>query len=237
VNGTGEYEGDDLEAMSVLPAYYDWIIDYFNPYLHGHGIEFGAGIGTVSTRLREHLNRLVLVEPSANLLPRLQARFPSDDAVKILPGTLEDRIAEIRDASLDVAVLVNVLEHIEDDRAALAELRRVVRIDGHVLIFVPALRFLYSAFDRAIGHHRRYHKDELIARVEEAGLVVVRARYFDLLGILPWWLVNTLGGRTSLASGLSGLYSRVMVPLMRPIERLVPPPVGKNIILIARRVG
>jgi len=104
------------------------------------------------------------------------------------------------------------------------------------LIFVPALRFLYSAFDRAIGHHRRYHKDELIARVEEAGLVVVRARYFDLLGILPWWLVNTLGGRTSLASSLSGLYSRVMVPLMRPIERLVPPPVGKNIILIARRV-
>ena len=150
---------------------------------------------------------------------------------------MEDRIAEIRDASLDVAVLVNVLEHIEDDRAALAELRRVVRIDGHVLIFVPALRFLYSAFDRAIGHHRRYHKDELIARVEEAGLVVVRARYFDLLGILPWWLVNTLGGRTSLASSLSGLYSRVMVPLMRPIERLVPPPVGKNIILIARRVG
>ena len=232
---SADYEGSDLEALSVLPAYYDWIVGCFYPYLHGHGIEFGAGIGTVAARLRPHLERLDLVEPSPNLLPRLHDRFAGDGAVSIFGDALEDRIGALPDGGRDVAVLVNVLEHIEDDAAALGELRRIVRVGGHVLIFVPALAFLYSAFDRAIGHHRRYHKDDLARRVTDAGLVVVKAHYFDLCGIIPWWLVNTVGGRTAISPGLSGLYGSLVVPVMRRVESAVRPPVGKNIVLVARR--
>ncbi len=60
------YAGRDLEALSHLPNYYAWIFEYFRPYVRGHGIESGAGMGTFSAVLEPFLERLDLVEPSAS---------------------------------------------------------------------------------------------------------------------------------------------------------------------------
>jgi SAM-dependent methyltransferase len=234
MSGADAYAGHDLDVLSDLARYRHWIMAAFRPYLRGRGVEFGAGIGTMSADLLAHVEHLDLVEPSPNLVARLEARFAGEARITILPGRLEERIAELADGSYHSAVLVNVLEHIEDDGAALTQLRRILDGDGHLLVFVPAMAFLMSPFDRAIGHFRRYHKGALVARLEAAGFAVARARYFDILGMIPWWLVNTVGGRTEIDPRLAALYDRAVVPVMRPIERLVPPPMGKNIIAVAR---
>ena len=229
------YEGADLEALATLRRYRRWILDTFTPYLGGRTVEFGAGIGNVAEGLRPHVAHLDLVEPSANLIGRLADRFANDGAVAVHNVTLEDFSATVDDGAYRAVVLVNVLEHIEDDAAALDDLHRMLEPGGHLLLFVPALRFLFSDLDRLVGHFRRYTRTELTHRVAGAGFDIRVCRYFDLLGIAPWYLMNTLLGATTFDPRLAGLYDAVGVPVTRFIEGLARPPVGKSLILVARR--
>jgi SAM-dependent methyltransferase len=230
-----EYYSQDLESLSDLPNYQQWIIDYFRPYIAGHGMEFGAGMGTISELLLPYLDKIDLVEPSPNLVPQLQNRFQGNGAVRVIADTVENRVRHLRDQSLDTIILVNVLEHIEDDADTLRQFSRILRPGGNLLLFVPALPFLFSDMDQVLGHHRRYLLKGLRKGVESAGLELVRSRYFDLLGILPWFLVNTLGRKKSFNQAQAQLYDRVGIPLTRTVESIGPPPIGKNVILVARK--
>ncbi len=230
------YAGHDLEVLSGMTHYYSWIVDYFAPYARGATIEYGAGTGNISARLRPLVQRLDLVEPSPRLLPVLRERFRSDSAVAVHEADLETHLAAVPGGTYDCAVLVNVLEHIADDADALRELFRVLKPSGALLLFVPALPFLFSRLDSFYGHFRRYRRDALARLVAGAGFEVRAARYLDLLGVIPWWLLNTVGGSVTFNPTLVRLYDRLGVPFTRAFERLwSAPPFGKNVLLIARR--
>ena len=85
-------------------------------------------------------------------------------------------------------VYVNVLEHIENDKQELFYINQSLKTGGYVCIFVPALAWLYSDFDASIGHYRRYYKKQLIDLVEKAGFEIVKISYFDIMGIIPWFI-------------------------------------------------
>ncbi len=228
------YDGHDLEVLSQLPNYYGWTVDIFRPFIHGKGIEVGAGSGTVSALLRSHLESLVLVEPSPNLAEILSRRFETEPKVTVINRTFEAYSRTLQDRSQDTVVLVNVLEHIEDDVLAVKEFFRILKPGGHLLLFVPAMQFLYSRLDRMLGHYRRYHLEGIRRLVEGAGFEIILAHYFDLLGVLSWWLINTVGRRTEFNAVMIGLYDRYAVPVTRSIEKLFHPPLGKNIVLVAQ---
>ena len=232
---SNNYEGSDLEALSTLGRYQDWIIQNFRPYLRGRAVEFGAGLGNISALLRPHVSELDLVEPSVNLVARLETRFAGDDRVRVFAEPLERRIPDTDDEVYDSIVLVNVLEHIENDAAALSGLMRALRPGGHLLLFVPALKFLFSDLDDLHGHFRRYEIRELNTRTQAAGFEIIQSRYFDIVGVLPWWLLNTLMGATTFNPFLIRIYDAVLAPLSRGIDRMIPPPFGKNILLVAKR--
>lgn len=230
------YAGRDLEALSGMGHYYDWIVDHFAPHARGRMVEYGCGNGTISARLRPLVEKLDLVEPSPNLIAILRDRFAGDAAVTVHGQNLEAHVAAGAVGSYECAVLVNVLEHIADDTAALRELHRILRPDGALLLFVPALPFLFSRLDAFYGHFRRYRRDDLVGLVRAAGFEVVGARYIDMLGVAPWWLLNTLCGATRFNPFMVRLYDRFGIPLTRFVESLLPTvPFGKNILLIARK--
>jgi SAM-dependent methyltransferase len=228
------YEGRDLEVLAQIPNYHAWIMSWFSPYVRGHVLEYGAGQGTFSQYLRPLAQKLTLIEPSINLHPALRAKFTDDTSVEISPLTLEEHVARLDSGAADTAVLVNVLEHIEDDRAALLELSRVVTPRGFILIFVPALSFLMSNLDALLGHYRRYHRTELRKRMEAAGVEMVFCRYFDLPGIAPWFILNKLLGSTSFNPSLVKLYDKAVVPMARRAEAIIAPPWGKNLVAVGR---
>jgi len=228
------YEGRDLEALSDAPHYYRWIMSWFAPFVHGRVIEYGAGTGTFSAQLRPHAQRLTLVEPSTNLHATLRARFAADKAVEIVGATIEDHLQQQASGTADAAVMVNVLEHIEDDHAALSGLTRVLAPGGHVLIFVPALSLLMSQLDRDLGHFRRYHRKDLSQKMKDVGLDVLTCRYFDFTGVMPWLVINRWMGRTALSPHMLRLYDRAVVPVARVVETAIPPPLGKNLVAIGR---
>jgi SAM-dependent methyltransferase len=84
-------------------------------------------------------------------------------------------------ASIDIAVLLNVLEHIADHEAALAHLHRIIRPGGSVLLEVPASASLFDIYDRALMHHRRYDMRPLVNLIERAGFVVERRSHLGFL--------------------------------------------------------
>ena len=229
------YVGNDLEVLADMPNYYSWIMEAFAPHVRGRVIEYGAGVGTISQRLAPLAETLTLVEPSPNLIDRLQARFADSAKVTVTADSLEVHVAQLSPGSVDTIVMVNVLEHIADDRTALRHLMTALRPGGHLLLFVPALQFLMSQLDRDLGHFRRYHRPELVAKVEDSGAAVLDCSYIDLLGVAPWFLLNTLLGATSFNPALVALNDRYAVALTRRIEAAIGAPFGKNLILVARK--
>lgn len=226
-----EYPGKDLEAMGFARNYHRWIRDRFRPYLGPRVAEVGAGIGDFSELLLQAgVEQLECYEPSSGLCTRLRQRFEGDDRVRVVEDTF---LASPPRPGLDALVYVNVLEHIADDQLELAKAWGTLRQGGHLCLFVPALRWLYGAQDRRVGHFRRYQRRELIDKVRQAGFELVGCRWFDIAGVLPWWISYRLLGR-SVVPGAVNLYDRLVVPVMRRVESTVPPPVGKNLLLVAR---
>src|SRR5439155_1584785 len=97
----------------------------------------------------------------------------------------EDGLAAHR---FDTVVCANVLEHVADDAASLRAMRALLAPGGRVVLIVPALHALYGTIDAAIGHHRRYTREEIDAKLHAAGLEVEHVSYFNLLGMVGWWL-------------------------------------------------
>ena len=99
------------------------------------------------------------------------------------------------DGSFDLVTAFDVLEHLDDDGAGLAEMRRVLVPSGHLLLTVPAYRFLWSVHDESLGHRRRYVASELHSKLNNAGFVVVRRSYaisLPLPGIMAFRIAQGL---------------------------------------------
>ncbi|MBI3417521.1 MAG: methyltransferase domain-containing protein [Verrucomicrobia bacterium] len=228
------YYAHDLEAMSAAGNYHRWILEEFAPFLGNRVVEVGAGSGAFSELLLgQSIQSLAAFEPSDNLFPTLAANLGGDRRARAFHAILEDRVEEIR-GQCDCVLYVNVLEHVEDAPRELELVQTALVAGGHVCIFVPALTWLYSELDRKLGHFRRYHRAPLRQVVEHAGFEIIKLKYFDLPGILPWYLAFTLL-RGSFSRGKVSLYDRLIVPLARSVERRWPPPVGKNLLCVARK--
>ncbi len=231
-----EYEGRDLEAMSFARKYHEWILGLFRDFLGKHVLEVGAGSGSFSALLaKEPLTELVVVEPSQNMYALLEKNVAHDTRIKARNAFFVDIQTEYEN-HFDSIVYVNVLEHVEDDVKELAHIYASLKPGGSVCIFVPALQWLYSAHDKAIGHHRRYYKKQLTTLVREAGLEIIQARYFDIFGIIPWFILLTCGlMKGDPSAGNISFYDTYIIPISRAFESIVTPPIGKNILMVARK--
>lgn len=231
----GQYEGREFEAAAKLDNYYKWITEKFKPFLSGCGVEIGAGVGNYSTYLRPYFQTLDLVEPSNQQGESLRKSFAKDDVVTTFTCDIDTYVSKVGGQSKNTICMVNVLEHIEDDVMALKALNGILQKDGHICIFVPALSFLYSKLDRIFGHYRRYSKSELVHVVDEAGFDILKVEYMDFAGIFAWGLINTLGGSTNLNPRATLIYDRFVIPITRTLEKFIPIPIGKSLVLVARK--
>jgi SAM-dependent methyltransferase len=220
-----------LEALESAPNYNAWVASLVFPYLGDEPIEIGSGTGTNAALLLEAgLERLTVTETDPELVERLRERFAGDERITLRRLDLLDAPAAEHSAFL----ALNVLEHIEDDVAALAAAARLVRPNGSVVVFVPAFPFAMSDFDRAIGHHRRYTKETARNALVGAGLAVEDLRYVNAPGLAAW----TVGMRLLRMRPREGLvlrgWDRAVIPVARRVERRVPPPFGQSLLAIGR---
>lgn len=231
------YQGKDLEAMSFAEKYHKWILNEFRPYIGKHLVEVGAGTGGFSQLLLgEEPKSLTMVEPS-EMYASLRQNIHSDQVELAFHNNIFADVANlISDTQRpDTVLYINVLEHIEDDRGELQMVYDCLAPGGQALIYVPALPALYGAFDRQVGHFRRYRKAELTALAIVVGFTVTVAKYFDFLGMILWYVKYKVLRSKSFTGGMIKLYDNLFVPPNRLAESLVTPPIGKNLLFVLQK--
>lgn len=228
------YSGSELDALGQARNYYAWVLRQFEPYLGPSVVEVGAGIGTFSQFLLgvPRLRDLTVIEPASNTFPLLERRLLGDARVRTLRGYLSDHR---RGLAADSLVAVNVLEHVPDDREFLRHARESVVAGGSLLLFVPALPSLYGTLDRAFDHKRRYTRSTLRYSIESAGWKVRRISYMNLPGIVAWFMAGRVLRKTSIAVSEARAYDRLIIPWLSRLEGIVNPPIGSNLLAIARK--
>jgi len=165
-------------------------------------------------------SRLIALEPDASLSAQIM------DADEVLTGTLADVPKERR---FDAILYIDVLEHIEDDCGELRRAALHLNPGGRIIVLAPAHPFLYTAFDAAIGHFRRYTRDTLRAAAPPA-LRLQKLTYLDSIGVLA-----SLGNRLLLRSSMPTesqilTWDRFLVPLSRAIDPLLGGRAGKSVL-------
>lgn len=165
------------------------------PYVAGlppghHVLEVGCGTGNVLQVLERVCPRATVVGVDLFQQGLLYARQRT-----AAPLVQADVHAPPFEACFSLVGLFDVLEHIPDDQQVLLNLRELLVDGGRLVITVPAHKSLWSYFDEASHHCRRYEKAELLQRLQQAGYVVERVTYF-MASILPWvWLRHRLAPR------------------------------------------
>jgi hypothetical protein len=193
-------------------------------------LEVGAGIGGTTRFLcRDSQRRWLCLEPDQTLAAEIESAIAADT----IPACCQVRAAKLDQLDpgerFDTILYIDVLEHIADDRAELANAAARLGQGGKLIVLGPAQQWLYSPFDQAIGHLRRYSKQTLAAAVP-AGLTCVRLGYLDAVGLLA-----LMGNRYLLRSRLPSsrqvwMWDRLMVPVSRVLDPLLRYRVGKSVL-------
>lgn len=185
-----------------------------------------------------HLGEVLGVDPSSDAVAFCRRRG--------LEGVSQSSIEGLpfEDESFDLLCATDVLEHVDDDRVALEELRRVGLPGGHLLVTVPAYMWLWSDSDVALHHRRRYTRPELVQAAQDAGWQVVLTTYFNSLLLAPIAVARRLrrdraAARAELAAtppSLDGLLSLPMRLEALLIDRGLFLPAGVSIGFVFRRM-
>lgn len=219
---------DNLEVMREAVNYNRWLIDLVKKRarIGDRLLDFGAGVGTFAVALASAGYQVICVEPDA-----------AQGATIAQHGlTAHVDLKSIGDETVDFAYTYNVLEHIEDDRAALAELSRKIRRGGKLLVYVPAFDVLYTSMDQKVGHVRRYRIGDLVRKVQHVGLTVREAEYVDSLGFVATLAYRALGSDTGeINRSALRAYDRFVFPVSRIVDRVARHLFGKNVLLVAER--
>ena len=224
-----------LRRVEVLRRYTAFLWDLIRPYVGRRVLEVGSGTGVMTRYLatREHLVATDLDPQYVELLRRVYADKPNVE----VRGLDLARLGEngLPAHAFDTVVCSNVLEHVEDDRAALLAMRAILAPGGRVVLIIPALRQLYGAIDEAIGHYRRYTRPEIEEKLAAAGFAVEHVSYFNLIGV-PGWFLNARLLRRRSVPGLQARLNDRLVPLLR-LERRLRPPLGMSLLAVGRTGG
>jgi SAM-dependent methyltransferase len=219
-----------LDTLEEADAYNRWIVDFIRPRLGAVNLELGAGHGTLCSIVGE-THHVLPFEVSGNNQRIIRERFVGHPRVSACRGDILD----YREwGSVSCVYSANVLEHIEDDLAIVRHCARLLQPGGHFVAFVPAGKWLYSAFDRKIGHHRRYGRSDR-ERLAQVGLAVREYRYVNALGALGWFINMRLLQSQSVSAGNVALVQRLL-PTINKMDALRLP-LGQSLVIALERVA
>jgi SAM-dependent methyltransferase len=225
-----ELQSEVLEDLRGARHYRRWLVRLAAPYLGESPIEIGSGIGDYAAELAPGRAGFTATEPDPDRYRVLADRFAGDPVVRVRRLSLP--VDETGDHS--AVVMLNVLEHIEDDVAALRSAAGLVAPGGAVVVYVPAFNAAMSRFDRLIGHHRRYTRRTLRAALTAAGLSIERLHYVNAVGLVSWFLLMRCLRMIPRDTMALRWYDATVIRTVAWLERFVRPPFGQSVLAVAR---
>jgi len=222
-------------AMAGANRYNRWVVDAFSPFVGSSLLEVGVGHGGFRDLLG--VPDYVGVDIDPELVERLRRERPD---VSWLVADLADPgfLEMLAGRRYETVLCVNVLEHVADHVAGVANLLGALSPGGRLLLFVPAFQALYNDLDRLAGHVRRYRRSEVRSLLSAAGAEVLKADYFNPVGAIGWWLNRFLSHDTLESGSVEGqvrVFDRYVLPISRGVDPVTKGFFGQSVIAVARK--
>jgi 2-polyprenyl-3-methyl-5-hydroxy-6-metoxy-1,4-benzoquinol methylase len=224
------YIGNELELFSHAHNWKGYYRKHLAPFIQGNVLEVGAGIGETTSHLfNENVKTWLCLEPDASLARSIEKKIQE----KKLPVHCHLQIGTTQslnpDVLYDTIIYIDVIEHIEDDIREIDRAATLLKPGGHLIILVPAHQYLFSPFDKAIGHYRRYNKT-ILQKVIPANLQKKKLFYLDGLGFFAslankWFLKKEYPTLQDVK-----FWDRVLVPISKIIDPCIGYSTGKSLI-------
>jgi SAM-dependent methyltransferase len=223
-----------LNNLNGTPQYVSWLARVMRPHLGDTVLELGAGIGNLSGRLMARRLMYVAAEKDPLHLHALRNRFLRTPNVRVRridpdqPADFDDR-----DGSFDTVLCLNVLEYVDDPQATIESMRGCLNPGGVLVILAPQQPGLYGALDRAMGHKRRFAREQLEKLLSNRGFQIEKVYSLNKIGTPPWWVHSKLLGSVHINKLTLKIFDKT-VWLWRRIDSLLPW-AGLSLVLIARK--
>ncbi len=229
------YSGSELALFARAHRWKAYWAGLLRRFVAGTVLEVGAGIGSnVPLLLSRNVHSWTALEPDETLVDRIRHAIRANE----IPAPCHPVVGTIADlptdARFDSILYIDVMEHIPDDRAEAALAASHLLPGGRLIVLVPAHQFLFSPFDAAIGHHRRYSRSSLLT-LAPPGCRLEWFRMLDSVGFFAS-LANKLLLRAAQPSPRQiRLWDRLMVPLSRRLDPLLGYRFGKTAVAVWTR--
>jgi hypothetical protein len=230
-----DYQGSELELFGKAANWKRYWSSKVRPYIVGNVIEVGAGLGASTKYLcGQHEASWICLDPDPRFASHLVQRIGAGE----LPACCEARCGVLQDLDsnerADTILYIDVLEHIESDETEMRAAAALLNTGGRIVVLAPAFNWLYSPFDKTIGHVRRYTKFDAI-RLTVPSLTLEDTFYLDSVGILASLANRLILRAASPTANQIQLWDRAMVPISVHVDRLLAYHFGRTIVMVWRK--
>lgn len=234
-SGEFRYQGHELQLFALAVRWKNYVRANLAPHVRDRVLEVGAGIGAVTRALlHDGVEQWTCLEPDPKLAARIVdtlSGHPLRDRVDTICGVISDLEPKPR---YDTILYVDVLEHIQDDSEELQRSAKMVREGGAIIVLAPAYDWLFSPFDKAVGHFRRYDATSVVAATP-ANLRPDKVFYLDSIGLLVSFANKILLRQSIPARWQILFWDRLLIPLSRIMDQLIRFRAGRSIVAIWRK--
>lgn len=227
------YGHDILHRLSAAHRFNRWMADVIRPWIGEQVLEIGSGMGNLAIQFLPRV-QYTATDIDDLHLDYLRSRFGHDRRIAIVRAdvTKADDFAGLCDR-FDTAICLNVIEHVKDDAAAVANIFSALRPGGRACLLVPQMPALFGTLDEVLDHQRRYRPPEFAALLRTAGFEIESQFSFNRPAVPAWWLNSVVLRKKNFGKVQLKVYDS-LVWLWRLVDKLLPWP-GISTIVIARK--
>lgn len=220
-----------LESMSQAIWYNQWTLKKFSRYIKGDILEVGCGIGNFTNALTKY-GEVWAVDINRDYL-RKTKRLVGDKA-SVGFGNIEKGGYFFKEKKFDCIICLNVLEHIQDDQKVIANLHKLLKVGGNLILLVPVHPLLMGEIDKAIGHYRRYQTEKIISLLKKSKFQILLSKKINFLGAIGWWWAGKVLKNKHVSSSKLKLFN-IFAPFFLFFEDIIGTPIGTSILIVAQK--
>ncbi len=224
------YQGKELDLFEQAVRWKRYFGAKIAPHLRGSVLEVGAGQGGTTVALAPLVSTSwTCLEPDEQLLACIEKKINTGilpGHCTLVQGTINSMSASDQFGSI---LYIDVLEHIGDDRAELSNAASHLEKGGRIVVLSPAFNLLFSPFDKAVGHHRRYTKKSLEAAIP-SNFTCITTCYLDSVGAALSLSNRILLRQRTPSTQQIHFWDNIVVPCSMIIDRVLGHSFGRSIL-------
>lgn len=225
-----DYDGWELPLFDLSKNFRKYQFDLIKEFVSGNVAEIGPGNGIILKLYLDHCDKLDLFEPDKNLYSKLNDKFSNYKKITVINDELNTS-----SNIYDVILYLDVLEHIEDYEKEILKAHNALKKGGYLLINVPAFQFLYSDFDKDVGHFRRYSKKDITNLCSNYNLEINKLKYYDSIGFFLSFLSKMTRSNYKKNFEKKIKIWDSLIPFSRILDKIFISYFGKSLLIVIKK--